>query len=401
MQHAAAFVTLMLLLPNGAADSQPLTIDTNFPGGSAKVETIDQERRLIRLSPSPHRDRGWICWWYVHIKGLRPGEILTLDVGPAPWATPDRATFSLDHKTWQQTAPGKREGKRIVYRQQVDGPEAWFAWGPPLVPDDAARMVREAAARLPEAEVFNLATTREGRETPALRLTASAEATPRFGLWIQARQHAWESGSSWVAKGLLDWLTSDDPGATWLRRHADITFIPIMDIDNTQRGAGGKNQKPQDHNRDWTDEPHWNAVAAAQEGLMEIKARGNLDFFIDLHNPGPQDKDAYFYLPPPELLSEAAAKNLARFLAAARQEISGPIPFEGRTIPSGSKYDPKWQAISKNWVATHGGDRVVPVTLETAWNTPGSTTEGYQRVGQQLGRAIVRYLKERAPGTPE
>ena len=51
---------------------------------------------------------------------MTPGETITLDVGDAPWATPDRAAFSLDNKTWKHTSPGKRDGKRIVYQQKVD-----------------------------------------------------------------------------------------------------------------------------------------------------------------------------------------------------------------------------------------------------------------------------------------
>jgi len=41
----------------------------------------------------------------------------------------------------------------------------------------------------------------------------------------------------------------------------------------------------------------------------------------------------------------------------------------------------------------HAADHVVAVTLETSWNTPHSTTEGYRTVGRQQGLAIERYLR--------
>src|SRR5690606_35933588 len=195
------------------------------------------------------------CWWYLRVDGIEPGETIMLDVGQAPWATPDRAAFSLDGSMWQQTAPGRRDGKRIVYRQQIDARTAWFAWGPPFVPADAKALVEEAACS-PHAEALLLCRTREGRDVPALRI-AEGDLPPaeRRGIWIQARQHAWESGSSWVGKGFLDWVLSDAPAAQALRRQSLIVFVPIMDIDNVHRGAGGKNQVPQDHNRDWSDQP--------------------------------------------------------------------------------------------------------------------------------------------------
>jgi hypothetical protein len=384
---------LLFSAPVAAGD---LAVGIDFPGGSAAVESIDQEKRLIRLSPTAHKDRGWVCWWYFRLSGATPGETVTLDVGDAPWATPDRAAFSDDGKTWRQTGPGKRQGQRIVYQQKIKGDTGYFAWGPPFVPADAERLVKEAAEKSPHAEAFTLCTTRENRLTPALRIAEPG--TPedeRYGIWVHARQHAWESGSSWIAKGFVDWLLSDDAAAKALRRRTTITIVPVMDIDNVHRGAGGKNQVPQDHNRDWTDQPHWRSVAAAQEAIREMDAEGRFDVFLDLHNPGANARNPYFYVPPDELLSETGKRNLQTFLAAAKAEITGPLSFIGETIPSGSKYDPKnWRAISKNWVAAHCREHVVAVTLETAWNTPHSTTAGYEQVGRELGKAVERYLRQ-------
>jgi hypothetical protein len=385
--HIPLLCSLLLTAP-----PRLLVVETDFPGGSAEVE-IDQSERLIRLTPTAHKDRGWACWWYLRIDGITPGETITLDVGEAPWATPDRAAFSIDGTSWQQTAPGTRDGKRIVYQQPIDAQTAWFAWGPPFVPADADALVK-AAARSPHAEAFVLCKTREGRDVPALRISeGDLPPTERRGIWIQARQHAWESGSSWVGKGFVDWVLSDTPEAQSLRRRSRIVFVPIMDIDNVHRGAGGKNQVPQDHNRDWSDQPHWRSVEAAQHGILEMTEAGGMDLFVDLHNPGADAREPYFYVVPDEVLTPAGRQNQAAFLKAAQTEMTGPLPFTGRTIESGSRYDANWQAISKNWVARHAGPRVVALTLETAWNTPHSTQPGYQQVGRELGKAIERYVR--------
>lgn len=376
-----------------AAESGVLAISTDFPGGSAEVQEIDQERRLIRIVPTEHKDRGWVCWWYLKVTGIQPGEMLTLDVGKGVWATPDRASYSLDNRQWKHTEPGKRTKGRIIYRVRVDAEEAWFAWGPPFVPADAQQLVDDVARRFPFATSFELCRTREGRPTPALRIAASESSSgERLGVWIQARQHAWESGSSWVCRGFVEWLVSDDPRAKALREKADVTIVPIMDIDNVARGAGGKNQVPQDHNRDWSDEPHWRSVAAAQHEIRMLDADGRFDVFVDLHNPDAGARNPYFYIAPAKVLSPTATRNLKRFLEAAKSEMTGPLAFLGRTIESGESYHPMWKAISKNWVTHYCRDHVVAVTLETAWNTPHSTQDGYQQVGRELGLAIERYL---------
>ena len=394
MRTMFLFVVLGLTAP--ATASAQLVVSTDFPGGSAAVEQIDQPQRRIRLKPADYPDRGWACWWYFRLDGITPGETVTLDVGDAPWATPDRAAFSLDGDSWQQTSPGERRGKRIVYRQKIDADQAWFAWGPPFVPRDAQQLIERAARRLPESVTqFVLCKTRRGRPTPALRIAApERENPPKSSIWIQARQHAWESGSSWVAAGLVDWLISDEPAAGELRQSAVITIVPIMDVDNVVLGAGGKNQVPQDHNRDWTDQPYWRSVIAAQSAIRAADAAGHFDLFVDLHNPGAGARDPYFFVPPDGLLSQRRQRNLRWFLDAAEAEMTGPLAFRGRTIPSGRNYDDQWQAMSKNWVAAHCNGHVVAVTLETPWNTPHSTAAGYQQVGRELGEAIARYLRE-------
>ena len=400
-----AFVTVLWVLMAAGLQGQrdafavepsesELRVDINFPGGSAEVESIDQEQRLIRIRPTDHANRGWRCWWYFKVVGVEPGETIAVDVGDAPWATPLRAHFSTDGEKWLHTSPGKQQGKRIVYHQQVNAKEAWFAWGPPFVPGDAEKLVQWAADQSPHGHAFELCKTREGRSVPALRIEApGADNADRYGIWIQARQHAWESGSSWVCRGLVEWLVSDDPRAEALLKQARITIVPIMDIDNVAIGAGGKSQLPQDHNRDWSDAPHWPSVAAAMKEIQQQHRSGSFDLFIDLHNPDANAKNPFFYIPPRKVLSAAGTRNLDRLLADAQQEMTGPLAFRGETRESGSDYDKKWRQISKNWVSFNTGDHVVAVTLETAWNTPDSTTDGYRSVGKQLAQAIARYFR--------
>ena len=73
--------------------------------------------------------------------------------------------------------------------------------------------------------------------------------------------------------------------------------------------------------------------------------------------------------------------------------MTGPLAYQGEVHESGAKYDRNWKKIGKNWVALNTRDHVVAVTLETAWNTPHSTTDGYQQVGRELGLAIERYFR--------
>lgn len=355
--------------------SSQIAVRADFPGGSVRVEAV--EGASIKVLPAAHPERGWTCWWYFKVEGATPGAALTVDVGGGVWATPDRAVISVDDRAWTHTAPGKRAKDRIVYAVQAPAAAFWIAWGPPFTLRHARELLGERA--------FELCKSRDGHSVPALRVK---EGEPKFGVWVQARQHAWESGASWVGRGFAEWLSSDDPRAVELRKVAEVVFVPIMDVDNVERGAGGKEGKPQDHNRDWSGDPHWPEVRAAQAGIRAMGSRFRV--FVDLHNPGANDKAPYFYTAPREGKPRPFED---RFLEAARAEIAGPLALNPKTRESGAGYDKNWEKISKNWVTRVMGEETVAVTLETSWNTPASTTENYRRVGRELGLAIERALR--------
>jgi hypothetical protein len=393
------FVALALIAPAAAAESVPsarpaLAVSTDFPGGSAEVVSIDQARRLIRIKPTDHPDRGWRVWWYFKVRGAQPGEALAIEVSASPFGLPDHAAVSTDDRRWAQTAPGARTKGSVTYRHKAEAGAVWFAWGPPYLPRDAADLLARAEKACPQAKGFQLCRTLEDRPVPALRLSPpeGGPAKP-LGVWIQARQHAWETGGSWIAHGLAEWLISDDARAVALRKKTLWTIVPIMDIDNVVRGAGGKDETPRDHNRDWDDSPHWRSVQAAQRGIKEMAAAGRLAVFLDLHDPGPNERESYFYTGPRDVLSPLQAANLGAFLRAAAVEVKGPPPLSGAAKESGPTYDKDhWREIAKNWVNRNSTDAVA-VTYEAVWNNMAGTQDGYRQVGRQLGLAIERYLR--------
>lgn len=403
-----------LIAMTSASARAELVVSTDFENASAAIDGIDQDSGVIRFRPGGDSRRGWPCWWMFRVDGIEAGRTVTLSLAPslgalptatgagnegrpldASWSRPPRAFYSTDGgATWQLTGPVEIVGERSNYRQRIDVTSALFAWGPPFTVGDAKKLVERIAAAHSFAKPIDLGPSREGRQVPGVVLRdGPAQAEERYGIWIQARQHAWESGGSWVGRGFIEWLVSDDPRAVALRQKAEIYFVPVMDVDSVATGNGGKGQHPQDHNRDWTAKPHFPEVAAAQRKIAELDRAGRFDLFIDLHNPGPRDVRPFFFASPDDILSPAGRKNLAAFLGAARSEIKGPLVLAPEPHTSGPAYSPLWKQISKNWVSTHARPHVVAVTLETSWNTPHSTAEGYQTVGRQLGLAIEAYFR--------
>lgn len=411
MRYRSMLLAIVGLVINGASlADEPLSVVADFEGASVRVLDMDQKSRSVSFMPGGDPKRGWPCWWCFRIDGLTVGETLTLrlqgsssavekqkPLAPS-WAMPKYATFSTDGKTWQQTDQGNRQDEWMVYLLKPKTKSVFVAWGPPYTPLAAITFVREISEQSAHATAVELCRSREGRAVPMLHVKEGERTDKeRFGVWVQARQHAWESGSSWVAQGFAKWLLSEDEQAAWLRQHAEVFIVPVMDVDNAATGNGGKNALPHDHNRDWSNKPHWNEVRAAQQMVGKLIDEGRMDVFLDLHNPAPGDP-SFFYILPSEMLKEPMISLRDRFISLAYARISKVRPqmqMSSKPRITGSSYHPLWRQISSNWVSMQGNSHTVSLCLETMWNSKNSTTTGYQAVGAKLAATVGEYLTER------
>ena len=392
-----------------------LAVSTDFESGSAVLEAIDSEQREIHIRPGGAPASGWPCWWYLRIDGLAEGEHATVVVRgsernarnsgqntgkplPPSWALPARAAVSVDGVTWLQTEPGKKADDHVAYPLTGNGGPLWVAWGPPFTSRDCYTLFARALAESEgTATVFDLARSREDRLVRGLRIAAAGR-QPLPVVWIQARQHAWESGSSWVAYGFVEWLLGNDPDAAWLREHAEVCVVPIMDVDRVATGDGGKESDPHDHNRDWSETPFYPEIAATQRRLKAFAEEHRLAVFLDLHNPGPGDSQPFFFVPPADHLADVARANQARFLQFASRRLDAPLALAATPRETGSSYHPRWRQISGVWASEHSSAETVVACLETPWNTPHSTAAGYRVVGTKLGRVLTDDLRGRTDG---
>lgn len=223
-RRAASAIFLIALACAARAE---LRVVADFEGGNAEVVSIDDASRTVRIMPAIREGRGWPCWWFLRVEGLAAGQELTLEVQAqtkpyrgksvlaAAWCQPKHAWFSHDGNAWKQSARATFTPEKIaVYKITADSSKLSLAWGRPFLPSDAEKLLADIAAKIPDAHRFELAKTRGGRSVPAIRI--GAPDAPRQ-VWVNARQHAWESGGSWVARGFIEWFAGDEPAARELR----------------------------------------------------------------------------------------------------------------------------------------------------------------------------------------
>ncbi len=234
---------------------------------------------------------------------------------------------------------------------------------------------------------------------PALQVSeGDLPASHRPAIWVIARQHAWEVGGSWVATGFAEWLLSKDPLAKQLRSETEIFIVPVMDGDRVATGDGGKDSLPQDDNRDWSDAAHYPEVTAIQQRILTLAKEKRMALLVDVHDPNAKARESQLWVTPTQFLNATQAQNQERFIRAAIKEIQDPMPVTDKLVWDGPAATAYWQVwwhrLSCPWVYEHSDPQTVAVTFEVPWNAPDSTISGYRSVGQGLGRAIERYIRE-------
>ncbi len=91
----------------------------------------------------------------------------------------------------------------------------------------------------------------QGRTTPVTVTEFNVADDAKKVVWLQARQHAWEAGTSQVLEAALRFVTSDDEKARELRRRVVFKFTPMVDPDGCANGGVRFNANGYDVNRHW------------------------------------------------------------------------------------------------------------------------------------------------------
>jgi murein tripeptide amidase MpaA len=134
-----------------------------------------------------------------------------------------------------------------------------------------------------------LSTTLAGNRTELLTVTAPC-ATPeelmnRNVVFISARVHPGETNSSFMLRGFLDYITSDNASAQKLREKLIFKIIPMLNPDGVVHGNYRCSLAGCDLNRRWNKpvEDLHPAIYKMKEVMIKVSQSRIITAFIDLH----------------------------------------------------------------------------------------------------------------------
>ena len=262
---AVAVLTILACTSAARAD-QAITFNLNFEGASlGRIERVDETTfRCHVLGQEDQRGRNRQATWYYFRMDHVAGKAITVTLtdfigeyhdkpGVCPMGPDIVPVFSNDGHSWQHfpSVEFDEQKKETTLRFRPERDTIWISHVPPYTPGDLSRLLGELRDS-PAAAVEVIGKTVQGRDIPMVTVTNPE--VPDAGkkvLWLQARQHAWEAGTSYVMEGALRFITSDDPAARALRDKTIFKFTPMVDLDGCANGQVRCNANGYDVNMHW------------------------------------------------------------------------------------------------------------------------------------------------------
>ncbi len=282
----------------------PLTVRTDFEGGSiGRCDHAAQNHLQCEVRGEVDQDgrNRQASWYYFRVDGgpareiiidltglpgeynYRPGN-LAINAGTRPFVSYDEERWTAlpdDAISWDAAIP------RLRIRFRPSRFPLWIAHLPPYTNRHLNRLLGEVQKH-PHLALSELGRSLGKRPIILLRITNPdrAQADKRV-IWVTARQHAWETGTSWVAEGLVRFLLSSDSSAARLRDQFVFHVIPLADPDGVARGGVRFNANGYDLNRNWdvADPERMPEIHAQRQAVLDwVDAGRRLDLFLNLHN---------------------------------------------------------------------------------------------------------------------
>lgn len=307
-----------------------IVIVSNFEGGNIrKVDQSGPAHFIVHLPGDVDQDgrNRQANWYSFRVDGAK-GQPLTIEIaglageynykpnkGAVTADTPPY--FSYDNKTWKPWTDFTYDGEtpKLVLRITPESGRLWVAHVPPYTNEHLEALRKsiagskwfkeEVIGKTPEGRPLRLWHIAEGAPSKMRAGTRSLLSRPPRGwfswisvgqrpmdtpskhVWLMARQHSWESPTSWVCEGLVRFLLSNDAEAARIRRSVAFHILPMNDPDGVARGGVRFNKYGYDLNRNWD---FFNAgkmpeIAAQHAAIAKwIKAGNPIDLFLTMHN---------------------------------------------------------------------------------------------------------------------
>lgn len=272
----------------------------DFAGGSlGEVRKIGESHWRCAVegeSDSDNRNRQ-ASWYYFQVEGVE-NQTITIELTellgeynyqPGAHAiTPEtRPVISYDQFTWRHLTDEEvrwnGETTELILNFTPEANRVWIAHQVPYTVNNLHNLLADYPNH-PHLTQQSIGSAAQGNDIPQLIITNdNVPANQKKVVWLMARQHSWESGTSWVMEGAIRHLL-DTTAKNGLVDRIIFQIIPLADPDGVERGGVRFNIHGHDLNRNWdlviADEMP--EILAQKTAITERASE--IDLFVTLHN---------------------------------------------------------------------------------------------------------------------
>jgi Zinc carboxypeptidase len=273
-------------IDTGFENASPLWYEF-APDGTVQIQLLYDHERA-----SPNRAAGHIHF----LLHARPGSKLTLEFrnldnvwnGQPGSVAAELKTMVIsdDGREWKPLPTESLPGNRVRLTVDMPGPRLYVARTEPYRLSDLDRLL-ESIRKNRRVQIASIGTTVDGRQLEVIRI---GDPGAPYRVFLRARAHPWESGSSWVAHGLIQRLLEDDADAKKFLEQYVAYILPMANKDGVARGKTRFNVRGKDLNRNWDKpaapdlSPENAALERWLEGMIAAGRRPHLA--LEMHNDG-------------------------------------------------------------------------------------------------------------------
>lgn len=273
-------------------------IDTGFENASPLWYSVAADGTVeINLLYDSERSSTNRAAGHIHfLLHARSGSTLTLEVRnldniwngqPGSVAAELKAVaISQNGRDWTTRPTESLPGNRVRLTIEMPGPRLYVARVEPYRLSDLDALLTSIRDN-PLVDVAAIGTTAGGRPLEIIRI---GDAAAPYRVFVRARAHPWEAGSSWVAHGLVERLLKGDDDATRFLKRYSVYVLPMANKDGVARGMTRFNILGMDLNRKWDRpaDPQFAPENAALEKWLDAMIAGGRrpHLAMELHNDG-------------------------------------------------------------------------------------------------------------------
>jgi hypothetical protein len=272
------------------AESKPITIDANYPGGNILVQK--REGTTVYLAPDLRDTQPgqWWFYWSFRLRAEAGQPVTVVFTGQNPLGVRGPAVSTDEGLSWYWL------GAKAVHNVTVEGKTGWsfearvpvgktevrYAFCPGYGQSHLGQWLA-TGRKHPALKVETLTQSRQGKPVELLRVGCLNPQVSRGTVVLTSRHHCCETMATYALEGLLAAVLAEDALGQRLRSRWEFVALPFMDKDGVENGDQGKNRAPHDHNRDYQEPALYPEVAA----LMRFGAANSqrVTAFLDLHCP--------------------------------------------------------------------------------------------------------------------